>query len=97
MAAATAAASEVAHSLTAFTSTQHASLSRPKSIEKNSWYRKVWGKSGDTEKVVDKQPEAVGMSARGQNTKKPGEAGNKDFVKRITNDAREDEMNENLG
>eukprot|EP00037_Helgoeca_nana_P037600 m.16734 g.16734 ORF g.16734 m.16734 type:complete len:235 (-) comp9100_c0_seq1:2063-2767(-) len=57
----------------------------------------------ESKELVDKQPGAhdgggggAGPSARGASSAR-GRNANGDYIERITNDAREDEMNENLG
>ncbi|XP_053331366.1 synaptosomal-associated protein 23 isoform X2 [Spea bombifrons] len=62
---------------------------RGKSFETGDVYKKTWGGRESSEDVISKQPKyANGQQNRvGQN----GE-----YIKRITNDAREDEMEENL-
>ncbi|XP_075879271.1 synaptosome associated protein 23.1 isoform X2 [Nelusetta ayraudi] len=70
---------------------------RVMSIENDSKYKRTWGIGGGEEdagsKVVSRQPSAVrnGQAAR---VDAPPPSG--PYVKRITNDAREDEMEENL-
>uniref|UniRef100_A0A8C5R1P4 Synaptosomal-associated protein n=1 Tax=Leptobrachium leishanense TaxID=445787 RepID=A0A8C5R1P4_9ANUR len=63
---------------------------RPKNFETGDAYKKAWigGKDSSSGEVVSKQP---------NQTNGPNRAGqNGAYVKRITNDAREDEMEENL-
>ena len=62
---------------------------RAKSFEKSDAYRKAYA-AGSKDQVVTKQP--GGSNGRQQ---KDGASGG--YVQRITNDAREDEMDENLG
>ncbi|XP_051941559.1 synaptosomal-associated protein 23-like isoform X2 [Hippocampus zosterae] len=72
---------------------------RVSSIENDSRYKRTWGigsgldseSNGDGSKVVSKQPAAV---RNGQVNAPPPPSG--PYIKRITNDAREDEMEDNL-
>ncbi|XP_028933628.1 synaptosomal-associated protein 23 [Ornithorhynchus anatinus] len=64
---------------------------RTQSFESNKAYKATWGDGGDNAAdVVSKQP---GRATNGQ-PQQPGAGGG--YIKRITNDAREDEMEENL-
>ncbi|XP_033844415.1 synaptosomal-associated protein 23-like isoform X2 [Periophthalmus magnuspinnatus] len=71
---------------------------RVSSIEHDSRYKKTWGTSdgeGDSNSsgVVSRQPSGVRNGQAGQvNASQPSGP----YIKRITNDAREDEMEENL-
>ncbi|TDG99061.1 hypothetical protein EPR50_G00206980 [Perca flavescens] len=73
---------------------------RVSSIEHDSQYKRTWGIRGadgevdaNGSKVVSKQPSGVNNGQAGQeNTSAPSGP----YIKRITNDAREDEMEENL-
>ncbi|XP_040056449.2 synaptosome associated protein 23.1 isoform X1 [Gasterosteus aculeatus] len=73
---------------------------RVSSIENDSKYKRTWGlRGGDGEsdssgsKVVSRQPSGVRNGQAGQmNNSAPSGP----YIKRITNDAREDEMEENL-
>ena len=59
----------------------------PRNIQKNKQYKKVYGKKAQNmESVVADQPTGSGSSNRAQGP----------FVKRVTDDHREDEMEENL-
>ncbi|KAM9341069.1 synaptosome associated protein 23.1 isoform 1-T1 [Symphorus nematophorus] len=73
---------------------------RVSSIEHDSRYKKTWGiGGGDGEvdsngaKVVSRQPSGVRNGQPGQ-VNAPAPSG--PYIKRVTNDAREDEMEENL-
>ncbi|XP_074548831.1 synaptosome associated protein 23.1 isoform X2 [Halichoeres trimaculatus] len=73
---------------------------RVSSIEHDSRYKRTWGLRGgegdgdaNGSKVVSRQPSAV---RNGQTTQASGPAPTGPYIKRITNDAREDEMEENL-
>ncbi len=62
---------------------------RPRNFEKNKDHKKVYGKKAQQQAELDAvtdQPRAGGRGGRGQGP----------FVKRVTDDAREDEMEENL-
>ncbi|XP_075437780.1 synaptosomal-associated protein 23 [Ascaphus truei] len=65
--------------------------SRAKRFETGDVYKKTWGNKGEnaSENVVSKQP---GQTSNGQ--QQGGQSGG--YIKKITNDAREDEMDENL-
>ncbi|KAM9293888.1 synaptosomal-associated protein 23 [Gastrophryne carolinensis] len=64
---------------------------RSKNFETGDIYRKAWGsQEPGSEDVISKQP----RQANGQNAGTAGQSG--PYVKRITNDSREDEMEENL-
>ncbi|XP_042356113.1 synaptosomal-associated protein 23-like isoform X2 [Plectropomus leopardus] len=72
---------------------------RVTSIEHDSRYKRTWGIKGEGEvdangsKVVSRQPSGVRNGQAGQvNASAPSGP----YIKRITNDAREDEMEENL-
>ncbi|XP_053192352.1 synaptosomal-associated protein 23-like [Scomber japonicus] len=71
---------------------------RVTSIEHDSNYKRTWGFGGgdgqaDGSKVVSRQPSGVRNGQAGQvNAQEPSGP----YIKRITNDAREDEMEENL-
>uniref|UniRef100_H3DPL2 Synaptosomal-associated protein n=1 Tax=Tetraodon nigroviridis TaxID=99883 RepID=H3DPL2_TETNG len=74
---------------------------RVSSIEHDSRYKRTWGvggADGDSEgsrsKVVSRQPSGV---HNGRTLQVNAEGPSGPYVKRITNDAREDEMEENLG
>uniref|UniRef100_A0A8C5FTS1 Synaptosomal-associated protein n=1 Tax=Gadus morhua TaxID=8049 RepID=A0A8C5FTS1_GADMO len=72
---------------------------RVTSIEKDSRYKRTWGIGGEgggggRGSVVSRQPSGVRNGGAAQ-TQAPPPSG--PYVKRITNDAREDEMEENLG
>ncbi|MEE6492566.1 hypothetical protein FKM82_016604 [Ascaphus truei] len=62
-----------------------------KRFETGDVYKKTWGNKGEnaSENVVSKQP---GQTSNGQ--QQGGQSGG--YIKKITNDAREDEMDENL-
>nr|XP_046268172.1 synaptosomal-associated protein 23-like isoform X1 [Scatophagus argus] len=73
---------------------------RVSSIEHDSRYKRTWGIGGgegdgdsNGSKVVSRQPSAV---RNGQAAQVNAPAPSGPYVKRITNDAREDEMEENL-
>lgn len=73
---------------------------RVSSIEHDSRYKRTWGLGGgegdaDTNgsKVVSRQPSGV---RNGQASQVNAQAPSGPYIKRITNDAREDEMEENL-
>ncbi|XP_034531264.1 synaptosomal-associated protein 23-like [Notolabrus celidotus] len=75
---------------------------RVSSIEHDSRYKRTWGirgadGEGDVDanggKVVSRQPSAV---RNGQTNQMNSSAPSGPYIKRITNDAREDEMEENL-
>ncbi|KAM6969353.1 synaptosome associated protein 23.1 [Tautogolabrus adspersus] len=73
---------------------------RVSSIEHDSRYKRTWGiRGGDGEvdsngsKIVSRQPSAV---RNGQPAQANASASSGPYIKRITNDAREDEMEENL-
>ncbi|XP_018415561.1 PREDICTED: synaptosomal-associated protein 23 isoform X2 [Nanorana parkeri] len=61
-----------------------------KSFEFGEVYKKAWGNRDSDEDVVSKQPRQL----NGQQQRAPGQSG--PYIKRVTNDAREDEMEENL-
>ncbi|XP_066464394.1 synaptosomal-associated protein 23 [Eleutherodactylus coqui] len=64
---------------------------RAKNFEAGDVYKKAWGsKDQGSEDVIAKQPGQV----NGQQQGGVGQSGG--YIKRITNDAREDEMDENL-
>ncbi|XP_075701078.1 synaptosomal-associated protein 23 isoform X2 [Rhinoderma darwinii] len=64
---------------------------RGKNFETGDVYKKTWGsKDQDSEDVVSKQPRQV----NGQPQSGGGQSGG--YIKKVTNDAREDEMDENL-
>lgn len=67
---------------------------RTKNFESGKNYKATWGDGGDNSpsNVVSKQP---GRVTNGQPQQATGTAGG-GYIKRITNDAREDEMEENL-
>ncbi|KAL0972834.1 hypothetical protein UPYG_G00195330 [Umbra pygmaea] len=65
------------------------SCDKLKDFEKSGAYKKVWGNSQDG--VVSGQPPSRVVDDREQMNMSGG------FIRRITNDAREDEMEENLG
>ncbi|XP_072284311.1 synaptosomal-associated protein 23 [Pyxicephalus adspersus] len=62
---------------------------RAKSFDAGEMYKKAWG-SKDNDEVVSKQPRQI----NGQQQSAGGQSG--PYIKKITNDAREDEMEENL-
>ncbi|CAL8284472.1 unnamed protein product [Lota lota] len=67
---------------------------RVTSIEKESRYKRTWGDGGsDGGNVVSRQPSGV---RNGQVSQAQSSAPSGPYIKRITNDAREDEMEENL-
>ncbi|XP_067336430.1 synaptosomal-associated protein 23-like isoform X2 [Channa argus] len=71
---------------------------RVTTIEHDSRYKRTWGTGeGDSEsngsKVVSRQPSAVHNGQAGQTN---ASAPSGPFIKRVTNDAREDEMEDNL-
>ncbi|XP_036300772.1 synaptosomal-associated protein 23 [Pipistrellus kuhlii] len=68
---------------------------RTKNFESGKAYKTTWGDGGDnpSNKVVSKQP---GRVTNGQPQQTATGAANDGYIKRITNDAREDEMEENL-
>ncbi|XP_023286513.1 synaptosomal-associated protein 23 isoform X2 [Seriola lalandi dorsalis] len=75
---------------------------RVTSIEHDSRYKRTWGigggggggeGEGDGSKVVSRQPSGV---RNGQAAQANASAPSGPYIKRITNDAREDEMEENL-
>ncbi|XP_061553253.1 synaptosomal-associated protein 23-like isoform X2 [Phycodurus eques] len=74
---------------------------RVSSIENDSRYKRTWGigggldgeSNGDGSKVVSKQPAGVRNGQAGQVNAPPPSG---PYVKSITNDAREDEMEDNL-
>ncbi|XP_069588641.1 synaptosomal-associated protein 23 [Ranitomeya imitator] len=64
---------------------------RSKNFETGDVYKKAWGsKEQGSEDVVSKQPRQV----NGQQPSGAGQSGG--YIKKVTNDAREDEMDENL-
>ncbi|XP_038186033.1 synaptosomal-associated protein 23 [Arvicola amphibius] len=67
---------------------------RTKNFESGKNYKATWGDGGDNSprNVVSKQP---GRATNGQPQRATGTASG-GYIKRITNDAREDEMEENL-
>ncbi|KAK6479241.1 synaptosomal-associated protein 23-like isoform X1 [Huso huso] len=66
---------------------------RAKNFEVSDHYKKTWGTGTESSaKVVSSQPS--GTTQNGQQTSSGGPGG--PYIKRITNDAREDEMEENL-
>lgn len=67
---------------------------RTKNFESGKNYKATWGDGGDNSpsNVVSKQP---GRVTNGQPQQSTG-AASSGYIKRITNDAREDEMEENL-
>ncbi|XP_023475138.1 synaptosomal-associated protein 23 isoform X1 [Equus asinus] len=68
---------------------------RTKNFESSKAYKATWGDGGDNSpsNVVSKQP---GRVTNGQPQQAPTGAASGGYIKRITNDAREDEMEENL-
>ena len=62
---------------------------RPTNYEKKKDYRQVYGKKAQQMEAVTEQPQASGASGGGRRGQGP-------FVKKVTDDAREDEMEENL-
>ncbi|MGH0128280.1 UNVERIFIED_CONTAM: hypothetical protein FKN15_027821 [Acipenser sinensis] len=68
-------------------------LTKAKNFEVSDRYKKTWGTGTESSaKVVSSQPS--GTTQNGQQASSGGPGG--PYVKRITNDAREDEMEENL-
>nr|XP_012622005.1 synaptosomal-associated protein 23 isoform X3 [Microcebus murinus] len=69
--------------------------SRTKNFESGKAYKTTWGDGGDNSpsNVISKQP---GRAANGQPQQPTTGAASGGYIKRITNDAREDEMEENL-
>ncbi|XP_077120386.1 synaptosomal-associated protein 23 [Ranitomeya variabilis] len=64
---------------------------RSKNFETGDVYKKAWGsKEQGSDDVVSKQPRQV----NGQQPSGAGQSGG--YIKKVTNDAREDEMDENL-
>ncbi|XP_073466917.1 synaptosomal-associated protein 23 [Aquarana catesbeiana] len=63
---------------------------RSKNFDAGELYKKAWGNKDDDD-VVSKQPR---QANNGQQQSASGQSG--PYIKRITNDAREDEMDENL-
>uniref|UniRef100_A0A8C6TMI6 Synaptosomal-associated protein n=1 Tax=Neogobius melanostomus TaxID=47308 RepID=A0A8C6TMI6_9GOBI len=73
---------------------------RVSSIEHDSRYKRTWGindgeNDGNSSEVVSRQPPGVRNGQAGQVNVAPPQATGP-YIKRITNDAREDEMEENL-
>ncbi|XP_040825633.1 synaptosomal-associated protein 23 isoform X3 [Ochotona curzoniae] len=68
---------------------------RTKNFESSKAYKSTWGESGERspDGVVSKQP---GRVTNGQPQQPSTGAASGGYIKRITNDAREDEMEENL-
>ncbi|XP_076605100.1 synaptosome associated protein 23.1 isoform X3 [Chaetodon auriga] len=73
---------------------------RVSSIEHDSRYKRTWGLGGgegegdsNGSKVVSRQPSAV---RNGQAAQVNAQAPSGPYIKRVTNDAREDEMEDNL-
>ncbi|KAM7157834.1 synaptosomal-associated protein 23 isoform 1-T2 [Molossus nigricans] len=68
---------------------------RTKNFESGKAYKTTWGDGGDnsSSNVVSKQP---GRVTNGQPQQATTGAASGGYIKRITNDAREDEMEENL-
>ncbi|KAF5925514.1 hypothetical protein HPG69_001961, partial [Diceros bicornis minor] len=68
---------------------------RTKNFESSKAYKAAWGDGGDNSpsNVVSKQP---GRVTNGQPQQATTGAASGGYIKRITNDAREDEMEENL-
>ncbi|XP_017277093.1 synaptosomal-associated protein 23 isoform X2 [Kryptolebias marmoratus] len=71
---------------------------RANSVENDQRYKRTWGTGtedgdGSNSKVVSRQPSAV---RNGQASQVQAPAPSGPYIKRITNDAREDEMEENL-
>ncbi|XP_014636093.1 PREDICTED: synaptosomal-associated protein 23 isoform X1 [Ceratotherium simum simum] len=68
---------------------------RTKNFESSKAYKATWGDGGDNSpsNVVSKQP---GRVTNGQPQQATTGAASGGYIKRITNDAREDEMEENL-
>ncbi|KAM3920196.1 synaptosomal-associated protein 23 isoform 1-T2 [Leptodactylus fuscus] len=65
---------------------------RAKSFETGDMYKKAWGnKDQESEDVISKQPRQVNGQPQPSGA---GQSGG--YIKRVTNDAREDEMDENL-
>ncbi|XP_043930012.1 synaptosomal-associated protein 23 [Protopterus annectens] len=66
--------------------------SRVRSFETTEGYKKAWNNNADnSDRVISNQPGHV-SSGQQQNANKTGGP----YIKRVTNDAREDEMEENL-
>lgn len=61
---------------------------RPRNMQKTKDYKRVYGKKAQMQEVVTEQPR--GSEGRAQRGGGP-------YIKRVTNDEREDEMEENLG
>nr|XP_020025816.1 synaptosomal-associated protein 23 isoform X1 [Castor canadensis] len=81
-----------------FYETRHqlqSSYQRTKNFESGKAYKATWGDGGDNSpsNVVSKQPSRV---TNGQPQQTATGAASGGYIKRITNDAREDEMEENL-
>ena len=70
-------------------------LYRTKNFESSKAYKATWGDGGDNSpsNIVSKQP---GRVTNGQPQQATAGAASGGYIKRITNDAREDEMEENL-
>lgn len=67
--------------------------SRVRNFETTEGYKKAWNNnSGNSDKVISDQPGHVSNGQQQQNANRSGGP----YIKRITNDAREDEMEENL-
>ncbi|XP_047248924.1 synaptosomal-associated protein 23-like isoform X3 [Girardinichthys multiradiatus] len=71
---------------------------RVSSIENDSRYKRTWGTSegqgdGKDSKAVSKQPSGV---RNGQTTQTNAPPSSGPYIKKVTNDAREDEMEDNL-
>ncbi|KAM7239678.1 synaptosomal-associated protein 23 isoform X2 [Ovis aries] len=68
---------------------------RTKNFESSKAYKATWGDGGDNSpsNIVSKQP---GRVTNGQPQQATAGAASGGYIKRITNDAREDEMEENL-
>ncbi|PNJ16034.1 SNAP23 isoform 1, partial [Pongo abelii] len=68
---------------------------RTKNFESGKAYKTTWGDGGENSpcNVVSKQP---GLVTNGQPQQPTTGAASGGYIKRITNDAREDEMEENL-
>uniref|UniRef100_M4ANA4 Synaptosomal-associated protein n=1 Tax=Xiphophorus maculatus TaxID=8083 RepID=M4ANA4_XIPMA len=69
---------------------------RVSSIENDSRYKRTWGEGegdGKGSNVVSRQPSGV---RNGQTTQTSAAAPSGPYINRVTNDAREDEMEENL-
>ncbi len=62
----------------------------PRDMKKNRQYKKVYGKNAEMDNVVQEQP----RSKRGGGGSQQDDGGQ--YIKRVTGDEREDEMDDNL-